>query len=253
MNPGVVLFIVAACMHGALAQPLVSLFEADAEGWTVETRSGPTGSFTLRGTFTPDYVPTGGDSGGYLSELDPDSNWSFFRAPPSWEGDRSAFSGRVLRYSTRTDTQNYPDGRLVIMSGDDGVRLSHDAGLPPLDTWVRRIVPLREGAWRIGTDAAGLVATQSQIDAVLADLELLYIGLEFGGDTAEERVDLDRVAFGVCDADLAKPFGLFDLADVLAFVTAFTAGDPAADFTGDGLFDLADVLAFVSGFVGGCT
>jgi hypothetical protein len=241
--------VAASC---AAAQPLVSLFDASDEGWTVETRSTPAGSFSLIGAFTPDFVAGGGDDGGHLSELDPDGNWSFFLAPDAWNGDRSAFSGRVLRYSTRTDADSYPDGRLVILFGDNGQRLSHDAGIPPLNTWTRRIVPLREGSWFVGTFANGAAATQVQIDAVLADLEALYIGLEFGGDTAEERVDLDRVAFGVCAWDGAEPFGVLDLADINVFVSAFLANTPEADLVPDGIYDLADINAFVAGFMGGC-
>lgn len=58
----------------------------------------------------------------------------------------------------------------------------------------------------------------------------------------------------VCSrADIAEPCGLLDLADILAFVTAFANQDPIADMDGSGLFDLADVLAFVTTFqAGGC-
>jgi hypothetical protein len=54
-------------------------------------------------------------------------------------------------------------------------------------------------------------------------------------------------------ADLAAPFGLLDLADVVLFVSAFTGGNPAADLAPPaGVFDLADVTAFVGAFTGGC-
>ena len=53
-------------------------------------------------------------------------------------------------------------------------------------------------------------------------------------------------------ADLAEPFGLLDLADVVAFVTAFSAMDDAADLDGNMLWDLADVTAFVGAFTAGC-
>ncbi|USO00079.1 MAG: hypothetical protein H6810_05295 [Phycisphaeraceae bacterium] len=46
--------------------------------------------------------------------------------------------------------------------------------------------------------------------------------------------------------------GLLDLADIIAFVTAFSTQSPAADFDGNGLFDLADVIAFVTAFQAGC-
>ena len=53
-------------------------------------------------------------------------------------------------------------------------------------------------------------------------------------------------------ADLAEPFGLLDLADVVAFVTAFSGMDDAADLDGNMLRDLADVTAFIGAFTAGC-
>ncbi|USN97913.1 MAG: VCBS repeat-containing protein [Phycisphaeraceae bacterium] len=55
-----------------------------------------------------------------------------------------------------------------------------------------------------------------------------------------------------CPADLVEPFGVLDLADVIAFVTAFTGGNPAGDLDGNGLFDLTDVTIFVTSFMDGC-
>lgn len=56
-----------------------------------------------------------------------------------------------------------------------------------------------------------------------------------------------------CPADLAEPFGALDFADVLAFLTAFGAMDPAADLAPPlGAFDFADVLAFLTAFGDGC-
>jgi hypothetical protein len=63
---------------------------------------------------------------------------------------------------------------------------------------------------------------------------------------------LDPVNAGCNIADLAEPFGTLDLADITAFVSAFTSQDPAADLNPDGLFDLADITAFVGAFNGGC-
>ncbi|USN98267.1 MAG: FG-GAP repeat protein [Phycisphaeraceae bacterium] len=75
----------------------------------------------------------------------------------------------------------------------------------------------------------------------------------FEGDVADGQiVERDFEITGPCLPDLAEPFGLLDLADVLAFVTAFTAQDPGVDFDGNGLWDLADVLRFVDSFSAGC-
>jgi hypothetical protein len=56
-----------------------------------------------------------------------------------------------------------------------------------------------------------------------------------------------------CDADIAPPFGVLDLADINAFVTAFVAQQPPADLAAPfGVFDLADINAFVTSFNAGC-
>ena len=40
--------------------------------------------------------------------------------------------------------------------------------------------------------------------------------------------------------------------DFLAFLNAYTAGDPRADFNGDTVVNTLDVLAFLNAFVAGC-
>ncbi len=55
-----------------------------------------------------------------------------------------------------------------------------------------------------------------------------------------------------CIADLAPPFGALDFSDVIAFLTAFSNGDPAADLVPDGSFDFSDVIAFLNSFSAGC-
>jgi hypothetical protein len=58
---------------------------------------------------------------------------------------------------------------------------------------------------------------------------------------------------GPCnDADLAPLFGVLDLGDINAFVTAFVAQVPPADLNGDTIFDLRDITLFIDAFVGGC-
>ncbi|USN98250.1 MAG: hypothetical protein H6810_08670 [Phycisphaeraceae bacterium] len=58
---------------------------------------------------------------------------------------------------------------------------------------------------------------------------------------------------GCNPADLVAPYGVLDLADIGAFVSAFIAHDAIADLAEPfGVFDLADLAAFVNAFVGGC-
>ena len=65
--------------------------------------------------------------------------------------------------------------------------------------------------------------------------------------------DLDDNGLWSCDADLADPFGVLDFDDVLAFLTAFGASEPAADLAAPfGVIDFDDVLAFLVSFGAGC-
>jgi hypothetical protein len=59
-------------------------------------------------------------------------------------------------------------------------------------------------------------------------------------------------SLGRTDADLALPFGVLDLADIVAFVERFSANDPSVNFDGNGVWDLADIVAFVELFNTGC-
>lgn len=55
-----------------------------------------------------------------------------------------------------------------------------------------------------------------------------------------------------CPADLTGE-GVLDLADLQAFVLAFTSQQPPADFAPPaGVYDLADLQAFVGAFIAGC-
>mgnify|MGYP003571152844 CR=1 FL=1 len=54
-------------------------------------------------------------------------------------------------------------------------------------------------------------------------------------------------------ADLAEPFGVLDFTDVVAFLGAFGAMEPAADLAPpEGVFDFTDIVAFLGAFGAGC-
>jgi len=230
---------------------LVSNFDSSIEDWTVETHDDPDGSFSLMNTYSPDFNSFGGAPGGYISEVDPDNQWSFFRAPPAWSGDRSRYSTGWLHYSTRSDSNSYPDGRLVILVGNDGEEISTDLGIPELNIWTNRHARLLEGTWHLGTNASGSIATQSEIDSVLGNLDALFIGLEFGSELLEEFVSLDSVSLSECLADLNGD-GVLNFFDVSTFLQAFGANDPLADLTNDGIWNFFDVSAFLTAFSAGC-
>ncbi|MEM9373937.1 MAG: GC-type dockerin domain-anchored protein [Planctomycetota bacterium] len=55
-----------------------------------------------------------------------------------------------------------------------------------------------------------------------------------------------------CPADVAAPFGALNFFDVSAFINAFVAQDPSADFLVDGVFNFFDVSAYITSFSAGC-
>jgi hypothetical protein len=55
-----------------------------------------------------------------------------------------------------------------------------------------------------------------------------------------------------CPADVAAPFGSLNFFDVSAFINAFVAQDPSADFRVDGVFNFFDVSEYISAFSAGC-
>jgi hypothetical protein len=57
---------------------------------------------------------------------------------------------------------------------------------------------------------------------------------------------------GCNEADFAEPFGELNFFDVSAFLTAYNAMDPAADFNDDGEWNFFDVSAFLSAYNAGC-
>lgn len=164
---------------------------------------------------------------------------------------------------------------------DDNDRIVHDRFAPGAE-----IGPSIDGGFDLGA-----VAYESFFDGISGgdwlDMQPGFVGFSFlAGDGgrhygwAEVAVDnednyevgfliLTRIAYetdpgvpiaagddgsdpGCNPADLAEPYGLLDLSDVTAFVSAFAAMEDAVDLDGNGLWDLGDVTVFVDAFTAGC-
>lgn len=109
--------------------------------------------------------------------------------------------------------------------------ISYVDGFAPLGYWARTIMEGSEisgvfSAIDVPAPAPGLVTK-----VVNTGTELIV------GQTCESDQNLD---------------GTLDFFDISAFLTAYGAMDPAADFNGDGQFDFFDISAFLVAFSGGC-
>jgi hypothetical protein len=68
----------------------------------------------------------------------------------------------------------------------------------------------------------------------------------------DNRVYVFSITPPCSDADLAGPFGELNFFDVSAFLSAFNAQEPEADFNSDGDFNFFDVSMFLSLYNMGC-
>lgn len=73
----------------------------------------------------------------------------------------------------------------------------------------------------------------------------------FDGLNGMDDVQVSTQEISLCDVDLNCD-GNLDFFDVSAFIAAYNAMDPRADFTGDGEFDFFDVSAYIAQYNAGC-
>jgi hypothetical protein len=118
-----------------------------------------------------------------------------------------------------------------------------------------------------GNIPEGRVTVQANANDIL-DQSITFTGLftradfyysDANGNPINLIEVVDNIRFDVatgplpCNgADLTPPFGVLDLSDINAFVAAFIAQGPAADFDQNGIWDLSDINTFVSLFIAGC-
>ena len=104
-------------------------------------------------------------------------------------------------------------------------------------------------------DATGLGESESlTVDLTGAGPHYVIVdGNDGSTQLYELQLDLTGGAGPCSNADLAEPFGTLDFSDVVAFLSAFGAMDPAADLASPfGVFDFSDVVAYLGAFGAGC-
>lgn len=132
-------------------------------------------------------------------------------------------------------------------TADDNYRLSR--GSPCIDAGDNTIMP----ADKLDLDADGDTDESMPIDVYGRDRRRDDPDTADSGIGNAPIVDIGAAEFQLrsCPADLDFN-GILDLADINAFIIAFTAMDNPADLDGNGLYDLADIVLFVGFFNEGC-
>lgn len=151
-----------------------STFDSSNENWRASGDPTNTNAF---------WEPAGGNPGGYIRVVDDAIGglW-YFDAPTRYTGNKCDAYGKYLRWDQFTsDTTNQfnPVGTRDLVLESNTMTLVFDNLQNPGLAWTHFDVLLREDAgWRIG-NVNGLVPTQAQFQAVLANLSGLRIQGEY--------------------------------------------------------------------------
>lgn len=206
---------------------------ADPQG----TDAQPENDHTAGGT---DCWVTGASAGGSIGANDIDNGATTLTSPPfdALSGSGEAVIGYWRWFSNNAGSSPGDDTMVVQISGDGSAWTT-------LET-----VASNDAAW---THASFVV---SDFIAPTTQVRLRFIASDEGpGSIVEAGLDDLTLSFVGCDdaptADLAEPFGVFNFFDVAAFIDLFNAGDPAADFDGNGSINFFDLDAFLDLFNAG--
>jgi hypothetical protein len=156
-----------------------SSFDAGDEGWRVVGDA-------QGGSVLPDFIPWGGNPGGYVSATDDvlGGTW-YWQAPDAFLGDRSASYGQLLTFDLRQSQTNYQFVRnddLILTDGN--LTLIFHLPYHPDTDWTSYSISLdASSGWQV--QEYGRAPTPAEMQDVLASLTDLRIRGEYrnGSDT----------------------------------------------------------------------
>lgn len=167
----------------------------------------------------------------------------------TWDGVR-ADSAEDTAYTFQT--QLYDDGSIVfgyadtLAIGDDFLNADLIVGVsnggPGSDRNFSNEIP-----FQTSESSVYEFFPENSFVFTLNNQNLVFTPIPGGGFEVGEELNTQG-----CPADFADPFGELDFFDASAFISAFNAQDPSADFNADGMYDFFDVSAFLTAFNDGC-
>ncbi len=145
-----------------------------------------------------------------------------------------------VRVQAQLDASGEARAWVRLFNGDNDRLVDEDAADSPRDLDFTRALPPGDYTFQLRNDATAV------------------FNYEPGSSSASASYDGSlTLAPGCNGADTAAPEGVLDLADVQAFITAFTSANPLESGNADlanpsDILDLADIQAFVTLFTAGC-
>lgn len=180
----------------AMAQEILvsSSFDSDADGWTGVTVSGSPSWDVLTALHAVTHDVGDGQPAGSIRLVDPNTDWTYFRAPAKFLGNQSAALGGALTFASRwvvAGSGGFVNEAEVVLKGA-GLSLTYDATNSLPAVWTDFTLPLVAGAWRVADSFSGVLASPADLLAVLSDLDELWINAEHF-TPVDETIALDNV------------------------------------------------------------
>ncbi len=171
-----------------------SNFSSNSEGWLALTADeAAAGISPVLTNLAVTFHSNGGNPGGDISILDPDTNTTFFQAPVSYlSGLAGAYNG-TFSFDIKTSTTPDYFGSLLVLKGG-GLTLVYTPTSQPVGTqWSTIDIALAPGAnWHVG-QPGGAQASAADFHTALHNATALWIGAETTTGLVE-TVSLDNVA-----------------------------------------------------------
>ena len=167
-----------------------SQFQDNAEDWII------TGD-AQGGFIEASYSPDGGIQDGYIYANDnvAGGTW-YFTSPSSYHGDKTEYYGTTLSYSLFQDSNmsnQFDNNDIIFRNGAEQITYAYnDASLFPTELWTDYNIEIKEGSgWFKGEHDSGVLATESDIKAVLANVTEFSIRGEF--ESGPDNGGMDNV------------------------------------------------------------